>query len=235
MLRNKIKNYYNQEYYNYLSFDGDQQKVSMSKWAYEYDLSLLSFLRLSLGQRLLDVGCGAGYLLKVAEDIGLITYGLDCSITALRYSKRLASKSSTVVGYAEKLPYKNGSFNIVSFIGTLEHFPNPDLAIKEEKRVARPNGNFLILVPNSKYILHLIGYKTSTQPFDWQRDLNGWKKLLADSGLKIDKIVGDNKHLISPKSSTLVKAFAKKIINPFVKYLPLTRSYHFLFLCSTGH
>jgi len=234
-MRDDIKKYYNQEYYRNISHIDQKGNVSMSKWAYEYDLCLLSFLKFGLGHRLLDVGCGAGYLLKVAEDIGLITYGLDCSITALRYSQKLVSKSLVAVGDAEQLPYKDGSFNIVSFIGTLEHFPNPYEAIKEAKRIARPNGKMLLLVPNSKYILHLIGYKTSHQVLDWQRDLKGWKQLLADNDLKIDKIVGDNKHLLNPISSNLIKSFIKKTISPLINYLPIKLCYHFLFVCSIGN
>ena len=233
-MKSNLKKYYNKIYYReQLNQINRGCKVSMSQWAYEDGLTRLSFyLEMCPGQSLLDVGAGAGYCLKVAEDIGITAFGLDISEIALQYSRKLASKSPVVLGDAEQLPFKDGFFNAVSFIGTLEHFPNPEIALKEAIRVSEPNAKFLLLVPNSKYILHYFNYKTSTQPFDWQRDLNGWKKLLVDNGLKIDNIVANNKHLLNPRSSNMIKLLLKKIIKPFVKYLPIKLSYHFLFVCS---
>lgn len=85
-MRDDIKGYYNQKYYEYLKKSPGCGKVSMSKWAYSYDISLLSHLNTHGGQQLLDVGCGPGYMLKVAESIGFVSYGLDLSITSLAYS-----------------------------------------------------------------------------------------------------------------------------------------------------
>ena len=141
-------------------------------------------------------------------------------------------KPRVVVSDAENMPFCDNIFDFVTFVGTLEHFPNPDMAIKEAKRAAKSDAGLLLLVPNSKYILHLLGYKTSHQLFDWQRNLNGWKKLFTSNGLKINKIAGDNKHLFNPVSSNKIKVFAKTFIRPFIKFIPLRLSYCFLFICT---
>ena len=47
-------------------------------------------------------------------------------------------------------PFKNNSFGSIVLHHSLEHLKNPDLVIKECKRLLRPNGKIVIVVPSKK-------------------------------------------------------------------------------------
>jgi len=95
-------------------------------------------LRLARGrQRLLDIGCGRGDLRLLLEERGWRgTYvGLDL--------KRYAS----VVGDAQRLPFRSGFFDIVVFIQSLEHVPDYFGALQEAWRVLRGGGVLFVQAP----------------------------------------------------------------------------------------
>ncbi len=100
------------------------------------------------GQRLLDVACGGGYLLMEAERRGLATSGIDIADAALVKARRFAPKSELRQGDAEALPYPDASFDIVTCLGSLEHFLRPAVALEEMRRVLAPGGRAIVVVPN---------------------------------------------------------------------------------------
>lgn len=125
-------------------FDGDR------KYGYgglEYDgrwlavaRDIIKFLDLQPGNRVLDVGCGKGFLVYdlMKEDKSLDVYGLDISEYAIKNSPvsiRLKLKQGT----AEKLPYADKSFDCVLSINTLHNLPRDGVirALKEIERVSR--------------------------------------------------------------------------------------------------
>lgn len=100
------------------------------------------------GQRVLDVACGGGYLLMEAEARGLVTSGIDIAEAALAKARAIAPKSELRQGDAEALPYADGAFDIVTCLGSLEHFLRPDVALEEMRRVLAPTGRAIVVVPN---------------------------------------------------------------------------------------
>ena len=52
-----------------------------------------------------------------------------------------------VRGDAQRLPFADAAFDVIVSGDSLEHFPDPRLAVAECKRVLRPNGRFVIWVP----------------------------------------------------------------------------------------
>ncbi len=100
------------------------------------------------GQKVLDVACGGGYLLMEAERRGLVTHGIDIAEAALAKARRFAPKSELRQGDAEALPYADGSFDIVTCLGSLEHFLRPPVALEEMRRVLAPGGRAIVVVPN---------------------------------------------------------------------------------------
>jgi SAM-dependent methyltransferase len=100
------------------------------------------------GQRVLDVACGGGFLLMEAERRGLVTSGIDIADAALVKAKAIAPKSDLRQGDAEALPYADGAFDIVTCLGSLEHFLRPEVALEEMRRVLAPGGRAIVVVPN---------------------------------------------------------------------------------------
>lgn len=99
---------------------------------------------------ILDVGCGTGINLKSFERFGDVV-GIDFSIEALRFCKSrgvgpLASAS------ADKLPFKNCSFDIVCALDVLEHIEDDVAALCEISRVLKDGGFLLITVPAFEFL-----------------------------------------------------------------------------------
>lgn len=92
------------------------------------------------GDRVLDVGCGKGFLLFEFTRAfpGVRTAGLDISRYALEHAKPEV-KPRLLRGSATRLPFPDHSFDLVVSINTLHNLYLPDLdaALREIERVAR--------------------------------------------------------------------------------------------------
>jgi SAM-dependent methyltransferase len=98
--------------------------------------------RLSTG-RVLEVGCGEGYVLR--EVSASAKYAVDISPVALvRAHGRTGAQCSAAIG--EMLPFANSSMDLVFSIGVMEHVLNLPQAMGEAFRVLRPGGHHVVLV-----------------------------------------------------------------------------------------
>ena len=106
----------------------------------------------------LDVGCGIGHwgqlLAAVLPDAARIE-GVDrdaqwADQAAERAARRgLADRCSYRAGLAEKLPFADATFDLVTCQTVLIHTARPDVALAEMIRVARPGGLVLAAEPNN--------------------------------------------------------------------------------------
>lgn len=104
-------------------------------------------LRLSHGQRLLDVGCGLGEAaLALADDVGSAgeVVGIDAS-TAMVAAARVRADAAGVaarfqVGDAARIGEPDDAFDAVRCERTLQWTPDPAAAVTEMARVLRPDG-----------------------------------------------------------------------------------------------
>ena len=97
--------------------------------------------------RVLDVACGRGESARVlAEHFGCRIVGIDYSRRNIYRARELtedvglSSRVQFVQGDAERLPFANESFDVVTCECSLSIFPNLLLALTEMKRVLRPGG-----------------------------------------------------------------------------------------------
>lgn len=106
------------------------------------------------GLRLLDIACGQGFFLEVLEkrlpDLEL--HGLDFSEIALDFARTRLTRTELIQESAYNLPYPDEHFDYCVNLGSLEHFDQPDIAIQEMRRVIKPNGKIMVIVPNQYYI-----------------------------------------------------------------------------------
>jgi ubiquinone/menaquinone biosynthesis C-methylase UbiE len=101
--------------------------------------------------RLLEVGSGVGTFLMDA--MGSAEVGRVCAVEVSLESARLASKASDgrawiVLAPAERLPFRDGSFDAVVARGVLHHLSDPGAGIRETHRVLRQGGKLVILEGN---------------------------------------------------------------------------------------
>jgi ubiquinone/menaquinone biosynthesis C-methylase UbiE len=101
-------------------------------------------------QRVLDVGCGNGYVLSRYAKGRANVVGVDLTWTGVSLSGqrfRLQNLSGQFLqGNAETLPFHDESFDLVTSMGVLHHVPSMEKAINEIHRVLRPGGEFVIMV-----------------------------------------------------------------------------------------
>ena len=95
----------------------------------------------------LEVGCGRGSMLKKLIGVGSKT-GIDPSKQAIDYAKSTATDASFVVGVAEKLPFKDNSFDFVYSLEVFEHVEEYELMVSEMVRVLKDGGVGFIQTPN---------------------------------------------------------------------------------------
>jgi SAM-dependent methyltransferase len=187
------------------------------------------------GGRLLDIGCGPGNLLKKAEDHGLASYGLDISVEALKIAKRNSPNSKLFLASGERLPFASDFFDYITCMGSLEHFTDMDMALKEMLRVAKPDAKFCIMVPNINYIF---GAGTG-QIEEKLLTLGEWSKILEKNGMRIVKIKQDK---YFGKAITLKKIITQNSLKGKLRlakrkllwmFMPLEKTYQFIFLCKS--
>jgi ubiquinone/menaquinone biosynthesis C-methylase UbiE len=94
---------------------------------------------------LLDMGCGTGDFLQVAQQAGWQVQGIEPNEKA---QKIAASKGATLISGTPAAA--DQTFDAITLWHVLEHLPNLELQIKELKRILKPTGTLLIAVPNYK-------------------------------------------------------------------------------------
>lgn len=94
--------------------------------------------------KILDVGCGAGFLVNEFSQRGYPVTGVDNSQDSLRVAKNYDSSQSAhyLEADALKLPFPDKSFDVITCMDFLEHVTGPERYIEEMARVLRPGGVF---------------------------------------------------------------------------------------------
>ena len=176
-----IRNFYNQVYY---------KGASPNKKILFHFKRLVSKLALQEARRGSGCACGTGQWLLAVKDAGCHTAGIDISSKAVEICKINLPDGEFYAGPAETLPFEDKRFNIVSCLGALEHFLNPNKALNEMVRTAKDDAFFLLLVPNAGFLTRRLGLFKGTAQFDikeeWQT-LDSWEQLFEESGLQIEK------------------------------------------------
>ena len=95
--------------------------------------------------RILDVGCGTGGNLQLLAEFG-VPEGVDVSAEALEFC-RARGLPKVKQGAAESLPYQDASFDVITGLDVVEHLDDDVAGLREMRRVLRPAGRLLVMVP----------------------------------------------------------------------------------------
>lgn len=132
------KDYYEVQGYGFTSEDRMDHK------------RIMELLKIKESDKVLDVGCGTGQLLlKIPAKY---KKGTEFNDYAVKFCRK---KSLDVVkAPAEKLPYKDASFDIVILNEVISHLRKPSLGMKEALRVLKKTGRILVTGPVRSSIYH---------------------------------------------------------------------------------
>ncbi|HKV89226.1 MAG TPA: class I SAM-dependent methyltransferase [Candidatus Dormibacteraeota bacterium] len=100
-------------------------------------------------EAILDIGCGTGRLLRIAEQrfAGARLEGVDAAEGMIKQAQASAPSGSKVgfqLGTAEHLPFSDGEFDLVFSTMTFHHWADQSQGIAEIARVMNPQGRWLL-------------------------------------------------------------------------------------------
>jgi len=117
---------------------GDIERFSLDFWKFEQ----------TKGKRVLDIGCGPGWLTVKYAAAGAMVTAIDLTESAVSITESVlrakSLKAHVQVGNAESLPFPDDSFEIVVSSGVLHHTPDTLKGFSEAFRVTTPGGQGLI-------------------------------------------------------------------------------------------
>jgi ubiquinone/menaquinone biosynthesis C-methylase UbiE len=123
-----------------------------------------SFAKPQAEDRALDVACGGGSLVVELAPRVRSAFGVDLTRAMLAHALELQKErgiqnAAFACGEAERLPFPDRFFDLVSCQFSIHHMPKPEAVLREMARVAKPEGRILVvdtLGPESeeKWVLH---------------------------------------------------------------------------------
>ena len=130
------------------------------------------------GDRVLDIGCGKGFLLYdwTLSVPGVDVVGLDISNYAIEHAKPEVADRLTV-GNCTKLPYDDDSFDLVYSLNTFHnlHCYDLDKALREMQRVSRGNGYICVeSYRNEAEKANLLYWQVTCEAFNTPDEWRWW-------------------------------------------------------------
>lgn len=141
------------------------------------------------GKRVLDIGSWTGPFEILIHDLARDITAVDIEDQALKVLKKNLPKVATLKAVSHKLPFKNGSFDVVCFFDVIEHIPQGyELAtLLEINRVLKKGGYLFLATPYKNFFSNLL------DPAYWLAGHRhyGRKQLslmLTDSGFRVENV-----------------------------------------------
>ena len=110
-------------------------------------------------RRVLDLGCGTGFFLAELERLRPGAVGLDISHAMLRVSEQYVPGARLVTADAERLPFKDRSFDTVFCKGSLHHTRDHVRFLENCRRALAPEGVLIMSEPcNDNFLIRWARY-----------------------------------------------------------------------------
>lgn len=104
----------------------------------------------------LDVGCGDGFIFE-CKPADWVSYGIDITPEMLKVCATNHPEAKLQLACAEKLPFPDGFFDVVTCYSFLDHLESTGNFYSEAIRILKPNGIFYFgLNPNREFNLALM-------------------------------------------------------------------------------
>lgn len=116
----------------------------LTRTRYEHLLRTLERYRTT--GRFFDVGCGGGFLVETARDLGWSAAGLEVSSAAVAFG--VARGLDLACGTLEDVRPERGVHDVVTLMEVVEHVPDPVGLLRDAGSLLRPGGALYLTTPN---------------------------------------------------------------------------------------
>lgn len=108
--------------------------------------NIYNFLKDKEYQKLLDIGCGTGFLIDMlSNNYNAEFTGLDLSSEMIKQARNKNIKNATFVeGRSDDIPFEDNSFNVVTCSQSFHHYPETDKPMQEARRVLKQGGLYIL-------------------------------------------------------------------------------------------
>lgn len=104
-------------------------------------------IRIGPDTRILDVGCGNGYMKHFFDEGEGEWHGIEVWEQRVRCCQKLGYQIAEINIETTPFPYPDESFAVVFASHVIEHLPDPAQALRECARVLQPGGLLLVATP----------------------------------------------------------------------------------------
>jgi len=101
--------------------------------------------------RLLDVGAGNGWFVRLMTDLGWEAWGVEPDPTAAHDAEERAKVPVISAAFDASL-FPPSSWDVITFRHVFEHLPDPVSTVKAAETLLKPGGRLVILCPNTASI-----------------------------------------------------------------------------------
>jgi SAM-dependent methyltransferase len=143
--------------------------------------------------RILDVGCGTGANLEMLARFGEAE-GMDVSPDALAFCRERGLENVRL-GAAERLPYEDGSFDLVTALDVVEHLDDDMAGLREMHRVLKPGGRAMLFVPA---FMFLWGVQDDISHHRRRYTLAGLRRTVREAGFEVERATYANLSFFGP-------------------------------------
>lgn len=117
------------------------------------------------GQTLLDVGSGTGHWSRFFDSLGYRVQGVDVSPAMVTFARYAVPECTFDVADAHRLPFDDGSFDVVAAMAVLEFVTDANAMLDEMARCTRRGGTLLVGTLNGRAPLNRRRHDTGKQPY----------------------------------------------------------------------
>lgn len=128
----------------------NQYDVRWANYLAQTHEKALELLKLEKGLKILDIGCGTGFLEDKIRRCGKfqMVAGIDLTPAMLKMAKRKFPNGEGIyfqAARASQLPFQNRIFDRIACINAFHFFEKPEEALRECARVLKPNGQLIFI------------------------------------------------------------------------------------------
>jgi ubiquinone/menaquinone biosynthesis C-methylase UbiE len=182
---------------------------------------VLNLIDKEIGQnkniKVLDVGCGTGVYINELVKRGFNVHGMDISKEMVQKSLITVNESKKeqirlAVGDAESIPFKSNNFDLIIGVGLLEYLPSEINALKEFRRLLKPQGILIFTLPN------LFKLHNFLDPYFSIKTTFRFLKKKISNKRKLNEIKPQD---FDSNENFAIKRYKKSHINKFLSYSDL--------------